>query len=117
MTRSIAKIAEAVMEEANGLRRDADTLLGDLEAIMPARIVMGAEGQPIIDALATAASLAEISARGLDAAAMRLRLLGTVIAGLSETIETGADNDEAELVERARQLRLLLLDCAGSRLN
>lgn len=117
MTRSMVEIADALMEEANGLRRDANTLLGSVEGKTPARIVTGAEAQSIIDDLVAAARLAETSARELDAATMRLQLLGAVIAALSAAIENGAENDEGALVETAGQLRLLLLDCVGCKPN
>jgi hypothetical protein len=117
MTKSVSDLADRLLQDAGGLKRRADALLETIETMMPNRIATGAAAQSTLDDLAAAASLAETSARALDAAHMRLQLLGAVIAALSVALERGSAGDDAVLAENARQLRLLLLDCAGSQPN
>ncbi len=105
------------MRDASGLERRADALLETIETLMPTGISTGMAAQVAIDDLADAARLARTSARALDAATMRLQLLGAVITALSVALENDGETDDAALAENARQLRLLLLDCVGSQPN
>ncbi|MCG7349429.1 hypothetical protein [Sphingomonas sp. ACRSK] len=117
MTRSVSDLADGLMRDAAGLHRRADALLETIETMLPNRLAAGAAAQTALDHLAAAASLARRSARSLEAANMRLQLLGAVIAALSVALESGSGEDDAALAENARQLRLLLHDCAGCRPN
>lgn len=117
MTAKVSELADSLMRDASGLQRRADTLLETIETMMPARLTTGAAAQTAIDDLAAAASLARMSARALDAATLRLQLLGAVITALSVALENDDETDDAALAENARQLRLLLLDCVGSQPN
>lgn len=117
MTRSVSDLADRLMQDVAGLQRRADTLLETIETMMPNRIAAGAAAQSTLIDLAAAAGLAKTSARALDGVHLRLQLLGTVIAALSVALENGGGEDDAALAEHARQLRLLLLDCASSQPN
>ena len=117
MTGSVSDLAEGLMRDADGLQRRADVLLETIETMMPSRITTGAATQSALDDLAAAARLAKTSARALDAANLRLPLLGAVITALSVALENDGDEDDVALAENARQLRLLLLGCTGHHAN
>lgn len=117
MTANVSELADSLMRDASGLQRRADALLETIEAMMPTGISTGMAAQAAVDDLADAARLARASARALDAATMRLQLLGAVITALSVALESDGEIDDAALAENARQLRLLLLDCVGSQPN
>jgi len=117
VTAKVSELADSLMRDASGLQRRADALLETIETMMPTGIGTGVAAQSAIDDLAVAARLARTSARALDAANMRLQLLGAVITALSVALESDGDTDDAALAENARQLRLLLLDCVGSQPN
>lgn len=117
MTAKVSELADNLMRDASGLQSRADALLETIETMMPDRLATGTAAQAAIDDLAVAARLARTSARALDAANLRLQLLGAVIAALSVALENDGEADDAALAENARQLRLLLLDCVGSRPN
>jgi len=90
VTAKVSELADSLMRDASGLQRRPDALLERIESV---------------------------GARALDAATMRLQLLGAVITALSVALENDGDTDDAALAENARQLRLLLLDCVGSQPN
>lgn len=117
MTAKVSELADSLMRDASGLQRRADALLETIESMMPAGIATGMAAKSAIDDLAVAAALARTSARALDAATLRLQLLGAVITALSVALEHDGEADDAALAENARQLRLLLLDCVGSKPN
>ncbi len=117
MTAKVSELADSLMRDASGLQRRADALLETIETIMPTGISTGMAAQAAIDDLADAARMARTSALALDAATMRLQLLGAVITALSVALESDGETDDAAFAENARQLRLLLLDCVGSHPN
>ena len=117
MTAKVSELADGLMRDASGLQKRADALLETIETMMPTGISTGIAAQAAIDDLADAARLARTSARALDAATMRLQLLGAVITALSVALENDGETDDVGLAANARQLRLLLLDCVGSQPN
>lgn len=117
MTAKVSELADSLMRDASGLQRRADALLETIETMMPARLATGMAAQSAIDDLAVAAALAKTSARALDAATLRLQLLGAVITALSVALENDNETADVALAENARQLLLLLLDCVGSQPN
>nr|WP_047166847.1 hypothetical protein [Sphingomonas sp. Y57] len=117
MNAKVSELADSLMRDASGLQRRADALLETIETMMPTGLSTGMAAQAAIDDLAAAATLARTSARALDAATVRLQLLGAVITALSVALENDGEADDDALAENARQLRLLLLDCVGSQPN
>lgn len=117
MTANVSELADRLMRDASGLQRRADALFETIETMMPTGISTGMAAQAAIDDLATASALARTSARALDAATLRLQLLGAVITALSVALQSDNEADDAALAENARQLHLLLLDCVGSQPN
>lgn len=119
MTRSVSDLAESLTRRAIDLQRRADALVAELERMVPERRVMGAdEARPVIEDLDHAARIVAASARALDAAERRMRLLGGVMARFGEVMSDEAGPaDPEELRVMAGQLRLLLLDCTGQHAN